>query len=1298
MDESELLRWAATCEASGDQAGATAAYRQADELGSAEAAVLLGQALRQGGYDELAHEAFARGEARGHREAAMCLGNMLSDSGDTNAARHAYERAIRAGSTMAVLNLGLMLAQNGETEAAKRYLLDARSSGYTEACWAIGKLLETDGDLEEAGVYYREGADAGDANAAYGLASTRYGLGDAEGAVVAFRRARDLGHEGAGTMVEVLELSFAASGDTAEETDTTGDWSDVVALWEVLADERRALSDAWVSDQTRVETLQAEVAALQRAGAERTEQLDNVCRDFGMQRPQRTGREAFSTSPLSEEPGSWVSREQPGGQMQLSATHARAFDGDIRTAWSSLRQAREKLFSGGARKEGADALGRYARRLDAMQAALNNAASSGRDAAAARERNATQLAEEASRKVALASGTAAAVIRRLPAILQPWPHDSWQSWVPPAPGTRLDYAFGGTLTPRADPQLGPNASFGSEVTVPWAVTLHENLIVRSTDHEALTAFVRSLMLRHLVSVAPGELQMCIFDPIGLGQSAGDLLDLAEYDADLIGGKVWTSAEDLDGRLEETSAHIELVLQKYLRTTYDSIDEFNEAAGEVAEPYRLVVLFGFPRGLTERSMERLKNIVRNGPRCGVFTLIASDPSSAPSHGVTPGEVESLMTRLDLSASFSEKVNGYTLALAFRHDSLPRANGTAKRIVDLVGKASIERSQTAVSFEKIFSLFSDYVAKGLRPQLGSAAVSTRTSDASTWWRDDSARGLFAPIGQKGARDVAVLSFDSTDHAGALLVGRPGSGKSTLLHTYIAGLTTLYGPEELELYLIDFKEGVEFKAYAEHGLPHAKVIAIESDREFGFNVLDSVQKEISRRAELLRATGGGHTGVEGLRATTGEKVPRILLIFDEFQVLFSRNDALGQAAADRLESIIRQGRGIGVHVLLGSQSVAGLDALGAHVLRLLPVRILLPASEPDARAVLGDANVAGDYLATRGEGVLNGSGGAVEANERFRGALLAEPDRVARIRAMRSRADAAGFTRSPMVFEGNGLRPLDQQSPSSFREELVATGAAPVRIRIGSPMTVGEVGDVLLSRQMGANVLAVVRGGEGLGVGFEPATGPAYGLLTAAVASASMSASAIDIIDFMPVDDGLDVQLEPLLDRGRISLRRKRAFPDVVASYLSEVRDRIESDDPRRQAKVLFLFGIHRARELDSDLTNLDTDQELVDGLEGILRDGPEMGVHTWLWADNIAGVARRMTPRMMREIGWRIAGRMSADDSQSLIGTESAAQLRENQLVLVNDDRGTSIRLTGFAAPTREWLSQVAQDPSRDSQGR
>ena len=71
-------------------------------------------------------------------------------------------------------------------------------------------------------------------------------------------------------------------------------------------------------------------------------------------------------------------------------------------------------------------------------------------------------------------------------------------------------------------------------------------------------------------------------------------------------------------------------------------------------------------------------------------------------------------------------------------------------------------------------------------------------------------------------------------ALIAGKTGSGKSTLFHVMITNLALWCDPDQVEFYLIDFKKGVEFKCYADHHLPHARVIAIESDREFGLSVL--------------------------------------------------------------------------------------------------------------------------------------------------------------------------------------------------------------------------------------------------------------------------------------------------------------------------------------------------------------------------------------------------------------------------------------------------------------------------------
>src|SRR5206468_10668885 len=102
------------------------------------------------------------------------------------------------------------------------------------------------------------------------------------------------------------------------------------------------------------------------------------------------------------------------------------------------------------------------------------------------------------------------------------------------------------------------------------------------------------------------------------------------------------------------------------------------------------------------------------------------------------------------------------------------------------------------------------------------------------------------------MAITALYTLSLHDALPICKTGSGKSTLLHVLIAQLAMRYSPAEVELYLIDFKKGVEFKTYAASELPHARVVAIESEREFGLSVLQRLDQELMRRGELFRAAG--------------------------------------------------------------------------------------------------------------------------------------------------------------------------------------------------------------------------------------------------------------------------------------------------------------------------------------------------------------------------------------------------------------------------------------------------------------
>jgi DNA segregation ATPase FtsK/SpoIIIE-like protein len=110
----------------------------------------------------------------------------------------------------------------------------------------------------------------------------------------------------------------------------------------------------------------------------------------------------------------------------------------------------------------------------------------------------------------------------------------------------------------------------------------------------------------------------------------------------------------------------------------------------------------------------------------------------------------------------------------------------------------------------------------------------------------------IGRTGATKLQELAIGKGTRQHALFAGKTGSGKSTLFHVMITNLALSCSPDEVEFYLIDFKKGVEFKCYGSKKLPHARVVAIESDREFGLSVLQRLDEELKRRGELFRDEG--------------------------------------------------------------------------------------------------------------------------------------------------------------------------------------------------------------------------------------------------------------------------------------------------------------------------------------------------------------------------------------------------------------------------------------------------------------
>src|SRR5439155_17765705 len=122
----------------------------------------------------------------------------------------------------------------------------------------------------------------------------------------------------------------------------------------------------------------------------------------------------------------------------------------------------------------------------------------------------------------------------------------------------------------------------------------------------------------------------------------------------------------------------------------------------------------------------------------------------------------------------------------------------------------------------------------------------------------------------------------------------------------------------------------------------------------------------------------------------LPRILLVVDEFQEFFVEDDRIAQDVALLLDRLVRQGRAFGVHVLLGSQTLAGTYTLSRSTIGQMAVRIALQCSEADAHLILSEENSAARLLSRAGEAIYNDTNGLVEGNHPFQVVWLADDRR--------------------------------------------------------------------------------------------------------------------------------------------------------------------------------------------------------------------------------------------------------------------------------------------------------------------
>jgi len=858
-------------------------------------------------------------------------------------------------------------------------------------------------------------------------------------------------------------------------------------------------------------------------------------------------------------------------------------------------------------------------------------------------------------------------------VVTDWEHLLVESWAPPqaSPSVVRFGTFTLDLQLLADPVLSRiRASLdpAQPVVLPALLEFPRcgSMLLQSQREGRQQAIetLRAVMMRLFTAFPPGRVRFTILDPVGLGESFAGFMHAGDYQEALVGGRIWTEISQIQQRLEDLTEHMEDVIQKYLRNEFETIEQYNRQAGELAEPYHFLVIADFPTNFNEEAARRLSSIIHSGPRCGVHTLIAYDVRQGAPVGIDMEDVRAnsvhLMYEKGKFVWQDPVLRRFPLVLDQPPDEV-----TLTRIMHIVGRAGVQAARVEVPFEAVAPAPNQY------------------------WSLSSQKELCVPLGRTGATRLQRLCLGRGVAQHMLIAGKTGSGKSTLLHVMVTNLALWYAPDQVELYLIDFKQGVEFKTYVTHHLPHARAVAIESDREFGLSILQRLDAEMAYRGELFRRAGV--QDISGYRQSTGKPMPRTVLIVDEFQVFFAEDDKLAQDAAVLLEQLVRQGRAFGIHVVLGSQTLGGVFGLARSTIGQMAVRIALQCSEADSQLILDDENVAARLLARPGEAIYNDVGGRVVGNSPFQTAWLSESTRDSYLSRITERARGRQERREPLiVFEGSV--PADIRENRQLVEclERGAQGAevSALRIWLGSPVVIKDPTSVMLRRQSGANVMIVGQRDE-----------VAMNLTAAAIVSLAAQlpprSGKIAILDGSPPDSpqaGVLPHIASMLP-DICQIVPWGSVEKAITELAAEAQRRVHADQHNEPAAILVIYGLQRFRSLRKNEEafglSLDATAQARPDVQfaDLLREGPGVGIHVLAWADTLSTLERTLDRQSVREFDHRVLFQMSAADSSNLIDSPIANQLGLHRALLYSEQQGGLEKFRPYAAPADDWLAQV-----------
>lgn len=482
------------------------------------------------------------------------------------------------------------------------------------------------------------------------------------------------------------------------------------------------------------------------------------------------------------------------------------------------------------------------------------------------------------------------------------------------------------------PNLGKAGSPVTTVGVPFGLDLFQSniLILTGSEAESVKGRAKNLearrILSHLIRTVPAAYNnYCVFDPLYKGVSVGRLIDLLNVGSLELQFHVATSEESGADVLTCKEMKKQLRVQlpniiRFLGGKYNSLFEHNLITGDYDIPYTWYVDFNFTDKISDSDKENLFELFASAQVAGYsFMFVTDDTGANVIRELANKFPEICVTHIDC-------------------DTKTYTQGDIQ-ISDVVYTDWSHFEETVL--HSFINGIKKYYEDGVQidNRLDVVFENNQIIPRSAEHKID----IPMALNNKGKLVSLVLGDEAGVHG--FVSGSTKSGKSSLLYSVVVSACLHYTPEDLEIWLLDYKM-TDFKLFEQARMPHIKLISVTHDPEFTYSILDKIEAEMARRAALFERYPGVKD-FEGYYKHHNEpdyvNIPRLLIVVDEFHRM-SQHVFEAYEYRTMIENLLREGRSFGINCLLADQNFTGLKGLSDEAKGQIGIRIAMKNDNRD------------------------------------------------------------------------------------------------------------------------------------------------------------------------------------------------------------------------------------------------------------------------------------------------------------------------------------------------------------------